>query len=209
MKTVFLIFVYLFLLQQGFAQNKYAMPKDYVIYKNLDNKEFRIEADLDKDGVKDLLVICAKKGSEMGGQIVVLFLSSTYKKDKKPETFDFEALGYTIELKNNVLQIGACFGNGRFCKTLKFRYEANLQNLQLIGYDEESFGNAVHDGAYNKSVNLVTNTYNLSKYKWNEELEKDDTFFQKTDKISMPAIIFKDLNQKMESLEQIGAKYLE
>ncbi|TAD98335.1 MAG: hypothetical protein EAZ97_10995 [Bacteroidetes bacterium] len=209
MKTVLLIFIYLFFLKQGFAQNNYVMPKDYVIYKNLDNQESRIDADLDKDGIKDLLIVCAKKGSDMGGEIVVLFLSSNYKKDKKPDFFDFEALGYNIELKNNVLIVGACFGNGRFCKTLKFRYETKLQNLQLIGYDEESFGNAVHDGAYNKSVNLLTNAYNLSKYKWNEKLEKDETFFQKTDKIAIPSIIFKDVNQKMESLEQIGAKYLE
>ena len=40
--------------------------------------------------------------------------------------------------------------------TYKFKYYPNLKNMRLIGYDEESFGNANHDGAYSKSINFLT-----------------------------------------------------
>jgi hypothetical protein len=28
--------------------------------------------------------------------------------------------------------------------------------MRLIGYNEESFGNAIHEGSYNKSINFLT-----------------------------------------------------
>ena len=208
-KTFLTSLIFLFFAHLIFGQNDYVMPKGYLIYKNYDNEESRINADLDKDGIKDLVVACSKKDSDMGGEIIVLFLSSNYKKNQKPDIFEFSALGYVIEIKKNILEIGACFGNGRFCKKLKFRYDSKLNDLQLIGYDEESFGNAVHDGAYNKSINLLTNEYNLSRHRWNKKLDKDETFFKKTEKTVIPLIVFKDIDAKMESLEKIGSKYLE
>ena len=37
--------------------------------------------------------------------------------------------------------------------------------MRLIGYDEEAFGNAVNDGAYNKSINFLTKKMEYSEGK--------------------------------------------
>lgn len=200
-------FLFFFFINVGFSQ-KYPIPANHSVHKNSDDKESRLDADFDGDGIKDLLVVCTKKNNDSDNNLIVLYLSTN---SKKYVSFLFPtALGYGIEKTKDVLQIGACFGNGRFCKTLKFRYNKKFKKMQLIGYDEESFGNAAKEGAYKKTVNLSTNQYNIEKYKWSEKKQDVEIFFKKTEKTNIEVTFFETTdNKKLESLEKIGGKYLE
>jgi hypothetical protein len=67
-----------------------------------------------------------------------------------------------LELKGNVVIYHCIFM--RASNTFKFRYDARLKAIRLIGYDNEQFGNAVNDGAGLSSYNLLTGDY---KAQWN------------------------------------------
>jgi len=72
--------------------------------------------------------------------------------------------------------------------------------MRLIGYDEESFGNAVHEGAYLKSINLLTNTYEISGPKWKNKITKKTNF---------QILTLETLDEKdLEYLENVGNNYL-
>lgn len=199
MKALFLSIILLFVLEiKSNCQTSYTIPKGYDVYKNYDNKPFILEHDFDVDGAAGKVVVCSKNNVE-DENIVVIYLSS--KNNNAYYSFPFSSNSYNIETKNNVLIIGSCFGNGRYCKTLKFKFYPALQNMRLIGYDEESFGNAAHEGAYMKSVNLLTNKYEITGPKWKNPLLKTTTFpIMTLDKFE---------GKSLEYLENIGANYLQ
>ena len=140
------------------AQTKYSQPKGYSIYTDYDSKPFRLDKDFDGDGINDLAIVYAKNNTE-DENIVAVYLSTSNSAKNTYYYFPFSSNSYSLDFKNNVLTIGSCFGTGRFCKTLKFKFYSTLKNMRLIGYDEESFGNAIHNGAYLKSINLLTNKF--------------------------------------------------
>ncbi|TAE67945.1 MAG: hypothetical protein EAZ85_14645 [Bacteroidetes bacterium] len=210
MKLLFLTsIIFAFFSQITNAQNTYPLPKGYTQHKDMDNNLSRLEGDFDGDNKKDLMVVATKKGADEHS--VFVYLSSSYNKKTPPQSFLIgSALGYSIEMKKNVVSIGACFGNGRFCKTFKFRYNKNIKDLQLIGYDEQNFGNAMHEGSYKKSVNLSTKQFEVTRYEWDDKIKKDRIILNELKKFTINNILFKDLTpQKIEELEKIGAKYLE
>lgn len=67
-----------------------------------------------------------------------------------------------LELKGNVVVYHCSFMRG--ANTFKFRYDARLKAMRLIGYDNEQFGNAANDGSGSSSYNLLTGDY---KANWN------------------------------------------
>ncbi len=72
--------------------------------------------------------------------------------------------------------------------------------MRLIEYEEESFGNAANEGAYLKSINLLTNKYEISGPKWKNKIIKK-TCFQ--------TLTLKSIDDKtLEYLENVGANYL-
>jgi hypothetical protein len=181
------------------AQQKYSLPKGYEIYK-YEGQRFRIDNDIDGDGVNDLAIVLSKKNSE-DENIVTVFLSSNYFVNSRYYSFAFSSGSYSFEFKNNVFAVGTCFGNGRFCKQLKFKYIPSLKTMRLIGYEEESFGNAVHEGAYLKSVNFLTNRYEISGPAWKKKLQRKGSF---------QVIKIENLNEKLfDYLESIGSKDLQ
>jgi hypothetical protein len=138
------------------AQKKYSLPSGYKIYKDVYDKQVRVDKDFDYDGKIDLAIMTEKE-NENGDNYLFIFLSSTFNINETSYYIPIqEASGYNLEFTKQVLTIGVCFGNGRYCETYKFKYYTNLKNMRLIGYDEESFGNAAHDGSYNKSINFLT-----------------------------------------------------
>lgn len=182
------------------AQNNYPVPEGYSVHKNFENKPFKIQKDFDGDAVEDLAIVYAKTNAE-DENVVAIYLSTKYNSSKTYYYFPFSSNSYNLEFKNNVLIVGSCFGTGRYCKTLKFKYYSSLKNMRLIGYDEESFGNAVHDGAYFKSVNLLTSKYDLSGAKWKSEIVKS---------IKLPLITLDRLDEKnLDFLESIGRAYID
>ena len=197
MKIIFLISILLTNLAINCtSQSNYALPKGYSIYSDYNKKAFRIDKDFDGDGIKDLVIVYSKNNTE-GENIIAVYLSTAA--NGKFYSFPFSSLSYNLEYKNNVLTIGSCFGNGRYCKTLKFKYYPVLKNMRLIGYEEESFGNAVHEGAYLKSINLLINKYEMSGPKWKNKIIKREVF---------PSLTLENMDEKkLEYLENIGSRY--
>lgn len=176
MKIIFLTLILLSILTiQSKSQTKYTPPKGYAIYKDYDNKPFRIDKDFDGDGMNDLAIVYAKNNT-VDENIVAVYLSTSFNIKKAYYYFPFSSNSYNLEFKNKVLTIGSCFGTGRYCKTLKFKFYSALKNMRLIGYDEESFGNAANEGAYLKSINFLTNKYEISGPKWKNKIIKKSGF---------------------------------
>ncbi len=196
MKKYLITIVFLLLVSLQAISQQYLAPKGFLLFKDFDKKEFKIFQDFDGDKIKDLAAIYAKKGSE-DANIVVVHLSL----EKKQVSFLFNAFGYDFEFDKNVLTVGACLGTGRYCESYKFRYDATLKSMRLIGYEEESFGNAAHDGAYLKSVNFLSGKF---------EISGEGIKGKKVEKISISTIKLEDLNKPATTsiLEKIGEKYL-
>lgn len=62
-----------------------------------------------------------------------------------------------IEQKGAVIKV---YSNGmRYFENYTFRYNKTTSTFDFIGYDNESFGNAVNDGAGTHSINMLTGTH--------------------------------------------------
>ena len=179
------------------CQNKYPIPKGYNIYKD-NGKPFQLTNDLDGDGINDDVIVYADNSEE--DKIVAIYLSTVYNATKAYYSFPLQSNFYNLEFQKNVLTISCCNGLGRLCTTLKFKFYDKLKNMRLIGYEEENSGNAAHDGAYLKSVNLLTNKYEISGGRRKNKISKT---------ISLPAITLENLDEdQLASLEEIGSDYL-
>lgn len=140
------------------AQNKYSLPKGFEIYKDFEEKTLRLDKDFDNDGILDLAIMTKPQiENENNDNFLFVFLSSRFYDSGVGYYIPItNSNGYNLNYTKQVLTISGCFGVGRYCETYKFKYYKNLQNLRLIGYDEEAFGNYQHDGAYFKSINFIT-----------------------------------------------------
>ncbi|MFT4033227.1 MAG: hypothetical protein QM669_12460 [Siphonobacter sp.] len=164
----------LLLSSNSFAQQRYDIPKGYQVYIGGDGETRQIEADFDHDGIKDAFALFKDKKENL---IAALFLSNVHAASKNYYYLPLErAIEYSLNLKGNVVNLGSCVGTGRFCKTLKFRYDSKINDLRLIGYDEEARGNAMHDGAYTKSINLLTGKYEIVDSNTKKKKTKSGTF---------------------------------
>ncbi len=197
MKILLTIILLTIFITKGNCQNKYSAPGGYSIYKS-GNKQFRLDKDFDNDGLKDVVIIYAKDDSE-NDHIVSVYLSTRASGKKPFHSFPFNADEYTIQVKNKILIIGTCIAKVDYCRTLQFKYYPGLKNLRLIGYTEQSVGNAIAEGGYFKSVNMVTRFFELSGPLWKNKIREKGHF---------PIITLSDIDQAtLEKFETIGAKY--
>lgn len=164
-------------------------------WKDFQDSLPHVEADFDGDGKPDLVQVFAKREDE-GARVVAFRLSAS----AEVFHFPFDPNSYDIAVKNNVLIIGGCFGNGRWCKTLKFRYDKSLHTIRLIGYEEESFGNALHEGAYVKSINLLTGQM---------EIEGNGISKKRKRLIFKPTTIRNFQARDLDKLEAAGREFLQ
>lgn len=200
--------------KEAVSENKqtkidYEIPNGYEIFKNSAEELEKIdEEDFDNDGIKDLAIVCTKNNVEEYNYLL-LFFSTAYLQNntfyKIPIDFNhFHGLDY----KNSILQFGVCLGTGRYCKNYKFKYYSNLSNMRLIGYEEEYFGNAVHDGAYTKSVNLLTNTFEIVEHQYNTKTDQDVIINNISAKATTPVITLASFDAKtLTYLEELGRNY--
>jgi hypothetical protein len=107
--------------------------------------------DIDLDGKRDTVYIDAEKST-----IVCVLSSMNYKPVfSKPIEILNETSGITgtkngFEFFNSWMRAG--YKN-------QFRYNSKTKKVQLIGMSRYEFGNAVHDGSGESSVNLLTGDY--------------------------------------------------
>ncbi len=117
-----------------------------------------VSADFDNDGTADQIKLIQ---STDGFKLTCAF-SSQGKKAVSTAQITTGGQENTLEARKNILILRLQYMRGTY--TYKFRYDAGLRQLKLIGYENEQVGNAVHDGAGTASYNLLTGTYEAQ---WN------------------------------------------
>jgi len=209
-KITLLITVLIIMFSQAEAQSQYELPKEFKQYKDARNETVRVDQDFDKDGINDLAIIASKINSDDNkNNYLFVFLSKTYSSNKSGYYFPvMYSNGYDLNFEKSVLILSCCSGLGRYCETYKFKYYTDLSNMRLIGYDEENYGNAMHEGAYSKSVNLLTNKLELKQSRYNEKKQDFETFNRKKIKVSIPLITLETIDQKtIDYLNNLGSNY--
>ncbi|WP_247237089.1 hypothetical protein [Telluribacter sp. SYSU D00476] len=201
--VLFLLFSVTMAIEGNSQTPKYPVPQGYYPYLDLDKKPYSLSADFDNDGVKDLVTVYSKSRSGEEENRVAVYLSSVYSKSNTVYSFPFSTHHYDLQFndKTKVLSVGACLGNGRFCMNFKFKYYPSIASMRLIGYDEESFGNAVHEGAYTKTVNLLTNKYDITKPTLKKKITKE---------ASLPVMSLANFGEKdIERLGDLGRSLID
>lgn len=141
------------------------LPDGYISYKDGNGKEIRNDNDFDNDGITDLAIVCADKN---GAKIIAFYLSSKYLVNQVFSWFPWDYEYIELKYLNNVLDITQD-DNGRTFTGLKLKYYANLNNMKLIGYEEN--GNMFNPNTsqlehiYSKIINLNTGEYEMNGVK--------------------------------------------
>ena len=197
MKKLFILTLITFLININCnSQNKYEIPKGYEIVTDSKLKQIRIDKDFDGDGTKDTFIILKKVGKK-NGTIIGNFSS------KKPKQYFFTyiplyAPNYYFEVVKNVISIHCGTNDWEAHKILKLRFNSDLNDYELIGYDENMFSKK--DYGYTKSVNFLTGKYTVKKNSWKKSITK--SFEAKL--ISMNN--FDEV--KIDQLTTIGSEYI-
>lgn len=146
-----------------------------------------LSADFDGDGINDNVSVCHDKNNN---KYIFVFIGKIYFVSERYWYFPWDANISTIRYSNGELTISSCFGNNRFCKTLTLKYFEYLKNMRLVNYKEEYFGDAANRGAYVKTVDFLSETYNIGG--------ATKTFTIKY------AITLSDIETYFDSLEKLG-----
>lgn len=166
-----LLLLAIFLLPAGRSFAQYPMPAGYVVLNDANERPLRIEKDVNQDKRNDLVAVMQK-----GDHVKIVALISKGAKEFRTITHQdpeyFECCS-TMEFTKGVLKL-TTRGN-RYFQTYTFRYNRQLANFELIGYDSESFGNAIHDGAGTLSLNLLTGRFLFSVYTATSETDGKTT----------------------------------
>lgn len=189
------------------AQQKYQLPKGYSVFKDDSEQVVRVDNDFNNDGINDIAILCTLNNQEENNYLLI-HINEAYSTSNTWNAIPIQkAFGYELAYNKSVLKFGGCFGNGRYCETYKFKYYPDLSSMRLIGYDEESFGNAANDGAFTKSVNLVTNQIEISENFYNEKTRKNGVN-NVHKKISMPVITINSYSESTLSyLRELGSQF--
>lgn len=190
------------------AQQKYQLPKGYSVFKDGDEQVVRVDNDFNNDGINDIAIVCTLNNQEEYNYLLI-HINEAYSTSNTWNAIPIQkAFAYQLTYNKSVLKFGGCFGTGRYCETYKFKYYSDLSSMRLIGYDEESFGNAAHDGAFSKSVNLVTNQIEiLEENVYNAKTRKNGVN-KVHKKISMPIITINSYNESTLSyLQELGRQF--
>lgn len=151
----------------GMAQ--WQLPEGYTIQQSPDGKANKIEQDFNGDGKNDLFAVLGNKQQE-----IKLFAAISSKDGYKAihhAPLEYLDCCNRVECKNNIVKV---FSNGmRYFENYTFRFNKTTSTFDFIGYDNESFGNAVHDGAGFHSINLLTGLHKGSVYQSNPNNPED------------------------------------
>ena len=183
------------------SQSSFTFPEGYQAKDVNGELGARNDNDFDGDGITDLAIVCFK--SDGSGPIVVVYLTSKWKIDKTYSCFTLGEVfeNFTFEYSNNVLNLLSDGNAGRFGMNLELKYYANLKNMRLIGYGQESLGDMNNNGAYDKSINLLTGEYSISV-----GVENSQLFMRK---VSIDVITLSNIEKYLDYLYFVGSDYIE
>lgn len=155
--SVIFITILIFISLKINCQTSFVIPKGYTAYKDYNDNQQRCDKDFDGDGIMDLAIVCESKND----MIVVVYLTSKYMVTGTYSWFPWQSNTNEFSYINNVLTLSS--NEGKFGTSLKLKYYGDLKNMRLIGYDSYYGGAGVEDnGAYKKSINLLTNEYTVN-----------------------------------------------
>jgi len=182
MKNLFFTFVLVSLSLFSFAQER----------------THKLSFDFDGDGTSDVV--------QIKGEQLCYSLSSLGSKEVKSQMIGYSEEMLDLELKKNVVVL--TIGFMRAVNTFKFRYDAKLKQFKMIGYDNEQYGNAVHDGAGASSYNILTGDYEAQWSYYDEKKEETIAGPAIRQKLAIKTYLLKDFGEKVISeMYDIDAKY--
>jgi hypothetical protein len=113
--------------------------------------------DFDGDGKQDKMTLLQGENEYM-----ITYSLSSLKKAFTSKKVTTSGQTNRLEMNKNVVVLFSQFMRGE--NIFKFRYDAKLKQMKLIGFDNNQYGNAVHDGSGSSSYNLSTGLYEAN---WN------------------------------------------
>ena len=147
-----------------------------------------ISFDFDNDGKKDKFEIVNKDSLFF----ISYLLTSEPKLIHFSKSISLNGMNSMLQIQNNVVTLTNSFM--RSVNYFKFRYDLKSRKFKLIGYENEQFGNALHNGAGLSSYNLLTGKYVAN---WNYYNDRKNKLF------SIPTIR-KKIPTKIYTISQFG-----
>lgn len=192
---------YFLLLISFSASAQINLPAGYSIQKSMEGKPNEIRHDFNSDGKPDMFAVI-QKGEETKLFAAVSNAKGAYMMSTHPAMEYFDCCN-RLELKGNIVKV---FSNGmRYFENYTFRYNKTNSGFDLIGFDSESFGNAVHDGAGNKSLNLLTGDYISVHTEVDANNPEHYDVVQRKKKLKLPKkYTLKNFNEAKQYIEKLN-----
>ncbi len=152
------------------------------------NAQNSISYDFDNDGKMDKFEIVNRDSVFF----ISYLLTSKPKITQNSKSIGLNGMNSMLQLQKNVVILTNSFM--RSANYFKFRFDLKSKKFKLIGYENEQFGNAVHNGAGLSSYNLLNGNYIAN---WNYYNER------KSKLVSIPTIR-KKIPTKVYTINQFG-----
>ena len=165
MKILALTFLLILAFLINAAAQDPKLPAGYKILEDASGNPAMLRYDFDSDGRQDIFCAIQPQTGDDAKLMAVL-------KSGKSVSYS-QALSMccgSLSQKNGVIDVHSKGMRG--FTYYKFRWDAKAKDFRLIGYDTESFGNAVHDGSGKSSLNLITGAYEAAFNVWDEKKQK-------------------------------------
>ena len=177
----------------GYSQN--LDLKDYKIVKDIFDADISIKADLDKDGIIDVVTTIQNPNNEEALNYIAFSLSSK-SANGKFSVFPFGFTNDEIEItyENDILKILKS-STQPFSETLKFKFYSEINIFRLIGYDFTITDSIKADGN-NFSINFLTNEKIEVVKLYNKKLKKYIKTNKKT-QVNYSVISFDNVTEEL------------
>ncbi|MDG2959423.1 hypothetical protein P7L91_00975 [Bisgaard Taxon 10/6] len=141
-----------------------------------------LHLDLDSDNQMDLVTI--------GDDGLQVQLSSTKEIIKSRRECWVPTDGNLSEYRKGKFELTD--SGMRWGQSYKFAYEPETKRIRWIGYDSYAFGNAMHDGAYDFSMNLLTGKYHITSHVGWDDKTGNELTKSKSGKLKLKPIYIDD-----------------
>ena len=133
------------------------LPPGFKFSRGADGQLQRLRYDFDQDGRPDVFAVIEKGGDEEPW--LAAWLSSRPAGQQFVSHGATDALTCCASLTRRGNVVTAASRGMRYFERYELRYNAQLRDFELIGFDTENFGPATNDGSGTTSYNLLTGQY--------------------------------------------------
>lgn len=142
------------------------LPAGYRLSPGASGAANRVVYDFDQDGTADVFAVVEAAEGENVRLIVWLSRRPGGRAYSWHPSTDELTCCAALTRRGSVVAVES--HGMRYFETYKFRYNAQLGDMELIGFDTESFGNAINDGAGTSSYNALTGQYVVARHHYDE-----------------------------------------